>query len=291
MSVAIQDKSAVSTPTVIQRSQVMGHAFMFVGGFTVVFVALGVTAGLLLGSFSQGRIIDTLVFIGGLLLLILGIHMSGLLKWLARTLDSEFLANIDYRMDLIILPERRKQSGHGQSPGYIRSGVVGMTFAAGWTPCIGPLLGAIFGLSLNASRGADPTGVLFQSALLFFAYALGLGIPFLIAAWLLSKASGSIRGLNRYIPIVEKVSAILLIALGALLLFGSFSTLNQFFVSLHPEFLYDVETQLASSFGLTMPIAFAAGLLSFLSPCVLPLVPVYIGYLTGVTAASQQATA
>ena len=300
MGVAIKETTGQQTAAqeVVRTSSVMGHALMFVGGFTLVFVVLGVTAGLLFGSFSQGSIIDTVLFIGGILLLILGVHMSGLVKSLIFKLDNypsiqKPLAAIDHRLDLLILPERRKQAGIGQSPGFIRSGVVGMTFAAGWTPCIGPLLGAIFGLSLNASRAANSTAVLFQSGILFFAYAMGLAIPFLIAAWVLSKATNSIKGLNRYIPIVEKVSAFFLIALGLLLLFGSLSELNQYFVTLQPEWLYAAEDSLAT-FGLSIPVAFAAGLLSFLSPCVLPLIPVYVGYLTGVTAAgnnSVQATA
>lgn len=289
MAVAVQDVAAKEAAT--SQRHVMGHAVMFVAGFTLVFVALGVTAGILLGSFSQSTFIDWMVFIGGILLFVLGIHMSGIIKWLVRMLDNapslqKPLASIDYKLDMLILPERRKQAGIDQAPGFIRSGIVGMTFAAGWTPCIGPLLGAIFGLSLNASRSADPTGVLIQSGILFFAYAMGLAIPFLAAAWVLSKATGSLKGLNRYIPIVEKVSAILLLALGLILLFGSFSQLNQFFVSLQPEWLYAAEESL-STFGLSMPIAFAAGLLSFLSPCVLPLIPVYVGYLTGVTAAGN----
>ncbi len=287
MAVAVQNETTQNTT--VTRTHVMGHAVMFVAGFTLVFVVLGVTAGILLGSVSQSIVIDWIVWIGGALLLILGIHMSGVVKWLIQSLNKapviqKPLAWLDYKLDMLILPERRAQAGLGQSPGFIRSGIVGMTFAAGWTPCIGPLLGAIFGLSLNASRAADPTGALIQSGVLFFAYAMGLAIPFLAAAWILGKATGSIRGLNRYIPIVEKVSAILLIILGLILLFGSFSQLNQFFVNLQPEWLYATEESL-STFGLSMPIAFAAGLLSFLSPCVLPLIPVYVGYLTGVTAA------
>lgn len=295
MAVAVP-KDSTGQDVAQSRTHVMGHAGMFVAGFTLVFVVLGVTAGLLFGSVSQTFFIDMLLYIGGALLVILGVHMSGVLKWLVSQLDSipdiqKPLAWIDRTLDMIVLPERRKQAGLGQSPGFIRSGIVGMTFAAGWTPCIGPLLGGIFGLSLNASRAADPTSVLIQSGILFFAYAMGLAIPFLVAAWILSKATGSIRSLNKYIPIVERVSAILLIVLGLILIFGSFSQLNQFFVSLQPEWLYAAEESL-TGFGLSVPIAFVAGLLSFLSPCVLPLIPVYIGYLTGVTASgSVQATA
>ena len=81
----------------------------------------------------------------------------------------------------------------------------------------------------------------------------------------------------------------MLIAIGLLLLFGSISELNQYFASAQPEWIYQFEEAL-SGYGVTLPIAFLAGLLSFLSPCVLPLIPVYLGYLTGVAAVNQSQT-
>jgi cytochrome c-type biogenesis protein len=286
MSVAVQQKTAV------QRG-VMGHALMFIAGFTLVFVALGATAGLLFGTFFQTGFVDVMVMIGGVLLLVLGIHMSGVTKWVVGRMSDDSalrgtLATVDRKLDELILPERRKQSGMGQSPGYIRSGIVGMTFAAGWTPCIGPLLGAILGLSLNAVRATSPAAALVQSAVLLFAYSMGLAIPFLIAAWILSSTSGLLRRLNRHVMIIERISAVLLIAIGLLLLFGSISELNQYFAASQPEWIYQFEESL-SSYGVTLPIAFLAGLLSFLSPCVLPLIPVYLGYLTGVAAVQSEA--
>lgn len=273
------------------RRGVMGHALMFIAGFTLIFVALGATAGLLFGTFFQTNFVDWMVAIGGILLLVLGIHMSGLVKWIISKLDDDSplrgaLAAVDRKLDELILPERRKQAGMGQSPGYIRSGVVGMTFAAGWTPCIGPLLGGILGLSLNAARAASPTAAVLQSAVLLLAYSLGLAIPFLLTAWVLNRAGGLLRRMNRHVHIIERVSAVLLIAIGLLLLFGSISELNQYFASSQPEWIYQFEESL-SGYGVTLPIAFVAGLLSFLSPCVLPLIPVYLGYLTGVAAVNQ----
>lgn len=94
------------------------------------------------------------------------------------------------------------------------------------------------------------------------------------------------RRLNRHLYIVERISAVLLIAVGLMLLFGSLSDLNRYFAAAQPEWLFQLEESL-SSYGATLPIAFLAGLLSFLSPCVLPLIPVYLGYLTGVTTVSQ----
>jgi cytochrome c-type biogenesis protein len=269
---------------------VMGHALMFIAGFSLVFVSFGATIGLFFGTFFQTDFAEILVSIGGVLLILLGIHMSGVVKWLISQLDQvpsiqKPLRLIDRKLDELILPERRKQAGYGQSPGLIRSGVVGMAFAAGWTPCIGPLLGGILGLALNASRAASPTVAVLQSALLLFTYSLGLAIPFLIVAWMLNRARGFLRRINRHVYIIERISAVLLIGIGLLLLFGTLTELNRFF-SNQPEWIYIVEQSLVSS-TVSIPVAFLAGLLSFLSPCVLPLIPVYIGYLTGVVTVSD----
>jgi cytochrome c-type biogenesis protein len=270
---------------------VLGHALMFIAGFTLVFVALGATAGLFFGTVFQTDVANILVAVGGVLLLVLGLHMSGLLKWLMSRLDQfpalqKALARLDRALDELILPERRQQAGFGQSPGFIRSGVVGMSFAAGWTPCIGPLLGAILGLALNATRADSPAMAVLQAAVLLLAYSLGLAVPFFIVALILRRAGGLLRRLNRHLYLVERISAVLLMIIGLLLLFGSLSDLNRYFAAAQPDWLFQVEESL-SSYGATLPMAFLAGLLSFLSPCVLPLIPVYLGYLTGVTAVSQ----
>jgi cytochrome c-type biogenesis protein len=212
---------AVAVQETAPRRHVLVHALMFVAGFTLIFVALGATTGLFFGAFfSQGDIADIIVAVGGVLLIILGIHMSGLIKWLVSRLKGtpsiqKPLALIDRKLDEIILPERRKQAGYDQSPGLIRSGIVGMTFAAGWTPCIGPLLGAILGLALNAGRAANPAVTVLQSASLLFAYSMGLAIPFLLIAWAVNRATGFLRQMRQYVHVVEKISAVLLIGIGS----------------------------------------------------------------------------
>jgi cytochrome c-type biogenesis protein len=267
---------------------------MFIAGFTLVFVVFfGALAGFIFGNLGQTDVQRWLVIIGGILLIILGIHMLGVLKWLIGLLENapsvqKPLAWIDRKLDNLILPERRKQAGIGQSPGYVRSGLVGMTFAAGWTPCVGPLLGAIITLGLNASITASPSAAVLQSTILLFAYSMGLAIPFFIVAWGLDRATGLLRRLSRHVHLIEKISAFFLITIGVLLLVGSVSLLNQYF-SATPEWLYEFESNLFSS-TISLPLAFLAGLLSFLSPCVLPLIPIYLGYLTGVAAASHSET-
>lgn len=242
---------AVSGQETAPRRDVMGHAGMFILGFTVIFVVLGASAGLVFGTFLRTGFSDGLIKIGGILLIILGLHMSGVFKWLVGRLDEGSslrrpVAWLDYRLDMLLLPERRLQAGQGKSPGFIRSGVVGMTFAAGWTPCIGPLLGAILTLAASASFQSDPTTAVLRSIVLLFAYSMGLAIPFLITAFALSGATGFLRRINRHAHAIEMVSALFLLGIGALLVFGSLSNLNQYFTNV-PDWLYDLESGLLQS--------------------------------------------
>ena len=239
---------AVTGEETVPRRNVMGHAVMFIAGFTLIFVLLGVAAGLTFGIFLRTSFADALIKVGGVLLIVLGLHMSGLLKWALTKLDDasplkKVIAAVDYRLDMLILPERRVQAGYGQSPGFIRSGVVGMTFAAGWTPCIGPLLGAILTLAASASFQADATTAVLRSTLLLFAYSMGLAIPFVLTAFVLTGATGFLRRLNRHAHAIEMVSAVFLLVLGGLLVFGSISNLNQYFTNV-PEWLYNFERSL-----------------------------------------------
>lgn len=242
---------AVSGQETAPRRDVMGHAGMFILGFTVIFVVLGASAGLVFGTFLRTGFADGLIKIGGILLIILGLHMSGVFKWLVGRLDEDSplrrpVAWLDYRLDMLLLPERRLQAGQGKSPGFIRSSVVGMTFAAGWTPCIGPLLGAILTLAASASFQSDPTTAVLRSIALLFAYSMGLAIPFLITAFALSGATGFLRRINRHAHAIEVVSALFLLGIGALLVFGSLSNLNQYFTNV-PDWLYDLESGLLQS--------------------------------------------
>ncbi|RLT43860.1 MAG: hypothetical protein DWI58_02665 [Chloroflexi bacterium] len=163
---------------------------------------------------------------------------------------------------------------------------LGATFAAAWSPCIGPILGAL--LALAASSGAA-----LQGAFLLMAYSLGLGVWFIAFALGFSWIAPRVRRLQPVLPAVLATSGALFIVVGALIFLGAFSRLNQYFVSV--GFLFggtvDAEASLAAGTGgrLGPAIAFFGGVVSFLSPCVLPLVPVYLASLAGeaVTAADE----
>jgi cytochrome c-type biogenesis protein len=262
------------------RIYVLSHALLFVAGFTLVFVILFGVPATVLGhlAYAQRGLVAGL---GGALMVVLGLHLSGFFREVASLAARggprlEFLAHaaasVNRTLDAFILPERRLGSGKDMSPGYARSVIVGITFAAGWTPCIGPLLGLVLALA-----AANPG----QAIPLLLAYSAGLATPFLLTAALLSTAIDFLKRLNRYMRVIEVVSGLLLVIVGILLVQGTLSALNALF-NVTPAWLTEVESGLAAdASALTLPVAALAGLLSFLSPCVLPLVPVYLGYLSG----------
>ncbi len=172
--------------------------------------------------------------------------------------------------DLFDREMRFDSTGRGGGVSYGRSVLVGVIFAAGWTPCVGPILAGILLL-------ASQTQTVMQGALLLAAYSLGLGIPFLIAGALFSRLTTYLPRFYRYLPTISLISGILLFLIGLLIFTGSLAQLAQYGAFLSLETMLGIE----SSASITLALAFVGGLLSFLSPCVLPLVPAFLGYLSG----------
>ncbi len=162
--------------------------------------------------------------------------------------------------------------------GYPRSFTIGATFAIAWSPCIGPILGVV--LTLAATSGAA-----LQGGLLLASYALGLGLWFLVMGAGFGWLSPRLRRLNPYLHRLMVVSGVLFIVVGTLMVLGEFERLARHFQSF--GFFFDstveTETRLAGNVGgwLGPAIAFFGGVVSFLSPCVLPLVPAYLVNLAG----------
>jgi cytochrome c-type biogenesis protein len=177
------------------RATTLAHALAFVLGFTAVFVALGASVGLIGYVFQD--VVKSLWFriAAGTLLVVMGLHMAGLLRINALYRDTRFQAR----------PSRRF--------GLAASFLVGVIFAAGWTPCIGPILGAI--LTLGLTQGTAP-----QAAILLAAYSLGLGVPFLVTGYALEAATRAIRRLNRHAHAVELTSGALMVAMGLMVAFN-----------------------------------------------------------------------
>ena len=159
----------------------------------------------------------------------------------------------------------------GSEASYWRSGLVGVIFAAGWTPCVGPILSAILLLAAQEQTWA-------QGGLMLAAYSLGLGVPFLLAGAFFSKLTVYLPRFYKWLPTISILSGVLLILIALLLYTDTLARLAQY-----GSFL-SFESSLVGEGGATnisLVLAFLGGLVSFLSPCVLPLVPAYLGYLSG----------
>lgn len=192
-----------------QRLHVFLHALCFVTGFTLIFTLLFGLPTTYAGNFlfEYNQLISQ---IGGGILIIFGLHTVGIIQ----------LGFLNFTKQL--------QLTHSESPGYLRSLAIGVVFAAGWTPCIGPLLGAVMTMALNQPG----EGLSFT-----FAYAMGLAVPFLLSALLLTRATRFLRKMNRHAHVVQRVVGIFLIGIGVLLILGEFSRLNAFFIQFTPDWL------------------------------------------------------
>ena len=192
-----------------RRHLALLHATLFVVGFSLIFIALGATAtafGRLLNAYQHW-----LERVGGALIVVFGLYTVGALK--------------------IGLFSREARIQLGDKPlGYLGSVLAGMAFGAGWTPCIGPILGSIL---LYTSSQAD-----FGRGLsLLLAYSLGLAIPFLVAAGALEAFLGWFQRFRKYIRWVERIAGALLVVVGVMMMFGLFTLLSGWLQGLTPEVL------------------------------------------------------
>jgi cytochrome c-type biogenesis protein len=229
------------------RWRITAHSLAFVFGLSAVFVALG---------FSAGFVSDILFDYGNVLRIVAGVFLILMGVIMLRLLPMPFLQR-DMRVHLTQKPS-----------GYVGSTLVGVAFAAGWTPCVGPIFASI--LALAGSSGSSS-----QGGLLLGVYALGFAVPFLLTAQLLPLW----KNLKRYVGIIEKIGGVLLIVVGVVLLANWVTQLSPYLASLG-----SLETTLLSDAQPSFILAFVAGGLSFLSPCVLPIVPSFLAYLTGMNA-------
>jgi cytochrome c-type biogenesis protein len=237
------------------RSITVRHAVAFTAGLSLVFVALGASAGLL-GSFVLDHL-RSVEQVAGLLLILLGAlllpgyerrsayAMVGVLAILAGVLLllAEVAALRDSPARLLILAgalfvvwarfagflrlnlfSRTLQFNLGGShgPSYWRSALVGGAFATGWTPCVGPILGGI--LTLAAASGEVWTGVY-----LLLAYSAGFSVPFLITGLAVADVTRVLKKFQRHMSLLEVMSAVVMVGLGTLLLSGRLAALNEYF--------------------------------------------------------------
>ncbi len=176
----------------------LSHGLAFVLGFSDIFILLGVASSALGGALYQ--VSGILSKVGGIVVIIFGIHMIGIVR----------IPFLEYDL--------RPQSSPDRKWGYISSALMGVFFSAGWSPCVGPILGAILTLALNG--GSVALGVKLLSA-----YSMGLAIPFLLAATQIGLVTKVIRRYGKVMRYIEIGMGILLIVVGAMLFLGRFETL------------------------------------------------------------------
>lgn len=180
------------------RRAALVQSLLFVAGFTITFVALGASATLV------GRVLVTyrvwVSRIGGLLVLVFGLYLLGVLK-------------------VGVLSRERRIHFSDKPLGYLGTVVVGIAFGAGWTPCVGPILGAILmyaGSSVDVSRGVS----------LLLAYSLGLGVPFVITAVAIEWFLGAFAAIRRHLIWIERISGAVLVIVGVLMLTDSLAAIT-----------------------------------------------------------------
>jgi len=185
------------------------HALLFVSGFTIIFTLLGATATALGSALRHQQLL--MERIGGGLIVVFGLYLLGVFQW---------------------GPMARERRVHiqDQPVGFLGSMLVGVAFGAGWTPCIGPILGSIL-VYANSQASVG------QGIVLLLVYSLGLAVPFVVAALAVERFIEWFQRYRRYMPVVTKLSGAFLVLVGVLLGTGSFSRLASVMQSWTPEFL------------------------------------------------------
>ena len=184
-------------PTLSKRFFIAAHAVAFVIGFSLVFILLGTAAGSL-GRWLRG---DWFRYLGGLLIIFFGLALMELLH-------VPFLQN-----------EARLQWRGKEEWGFVSSVLIGMVFAAGWTPCVGPALSAI--LVLSADHATVGHGVV-----LLMAYSAGIGLPFILAGFLIDRLDGLLKRVARYLPTIQKIAGAILVLVGIIVITDGFSAIS-----------------------------------------------------------------
>jgi cytochrome c-type biogenesis protein len=206
--VSLDEMRAENQAAAASRWQVFATSLAFVVGFSIVFIALGASATAI-GKFLFARL-PLLSKIAGVILIIFGLHTMGLFR-------------------VAFLETEKRVHSQRKPAGAIGAVLVGIAFAFGWTPCIGPILGGI--LAIAGSKNTISEGVL-----LLAVYSLGLGIPFLITSLAINQFFNAVRRIRRYYHAIEVTSGVLLVAIGVLILTGQLTIITRYLQPYLPVF-------------------------------------------------------
>jgi cytochrome c-type biogenesis protein len=234
-----------------KRTLIFLNSFFFVLGFSLVFSIVGVLLQTLLSNVAF-TVVNILRIVGGLIILLFGVFLIVSLKYAVPFLTREHKIHV-----------RRFSSS------FVTSFAFGVAFAIGWTPCVGAILGSIYALAATSPG---------SGFLLLLTYSLGIGIPFLLAGAFFSRLSAFIEKSHGFLKYFNVIGGLLLIIIGLLIIFNYLGIIASFFVG--------AEGAVDASGQLNFFIAFIAGILTFLSPCILPLLPAFFSYMAG-TAATE----
>lgn len=202
--ISVEEMLAKKSDAERRRTQriTLRNGLIFVSGFSLVFIAMGASASAIGGLLHDNRI--WIARLGGLLLLVMGVHMLGIVHLPA--------------LDRIIRPNVSGGAGSGRAAKPLGTLMVGMAFGAGWTPCIGPALASI--LTLAAATASMTQGIALLSV-----YSFGLAVPFLLGTVLIDRFMRRRAEFGPWLPRLERISAVLIIVLGVLMVSGLFDQL------------------------------------------------------------------
>lgn len=237
----------------IGRREVLLHSLLFIAGFTIVFVSAGATASALGQLFAEYRQVLTRVF--GAIVILLGLNMLGV-----------------FRLRFLAMDKRLQVRRSGVS--FFGSLLAGIAFAAGWTPCIGPILAGV--LALASAQQSVGSGIW-----LLFIYSMGLALPFFLMALGLQYALPALARVKRFLPLVDAVAGVIVLGVGLVLFTNSFLRFTAWLYQTFPAVASLGSGPELSGGAITAGAAFIAGFVSFISPCVLPLLPAFLSLLTG----------
>lgn len=189
------------------RKMILTRSIGFIIGFTIIFLLLGASSTFIGQQFrTWGTLIEQ---IGGIIIILFGLQMARIISIRA------------------LLTEKKVTAAPKKSTSFASSVLLGLLFAAGWSPCIGLVLGSILALASQAET-------IWIGMFMLFVYSMGLGIPFIIVALLYSRSLNKLRKVNQWIPIIQKVSGYIMIILGIMLFTGYFQLLSSYLARFIP---------------------------------------------------------
>lgn len=192
------------------RKMILTRSVGFIIGFTIIFLLLGASSTFIGQQFRVwGSLIEQ---IGGIIIVLFGLQMTGIISIRA------------------LLTEKKVPVTPKKSTSFASSILLGLLFAAGWSPCIGLVLGGILALASQADT-------MMTGMFMLFIYSMGLGIPFLLIALLYSRSLNKLRKINKWIPIIQKTSGYIMIILGVMLFTGHFQLLTSYLARFIPVWL------------------------------------------------------